>query len=91
MQVQRFTEKPRLPDHLINAGFFVLDQQAFDHWEGDDLERSVLPALASVGELYGYVHHGFWQSMDTYKDALALTAMCADGQGPWVRAPVSLP
>ena len=49
----------------------------FDHWEGDDLEREVLPALAAAGELYVYRHLGFWRSMDTYKDALELSALCA--------------
>src|ERR1700721_1279658 len=45
-RVTRFVEKPRLSDHWINAGFFVMDARAFDSWEGDDLERDVLPALA---------------------------------------------
>lgn len=85
-RVHRFREKPRLSDHLINAGFFVIDQRAFDHWDGDDLEREVMPGLAAAGELYGYAHDGFWQSMDTYKDALALTALCGDGDGPWARS-----
>lgn len=85
-RVHQFREKPRLPDHLINAGFFVVEQSAFDHWEGNDLEREILPSLARSSELYGYVHKGFWQSMDTYKDALALTALCEDGDGPWRRA-----
>ena len=46
-RVERFVEKPRLSDHWINAGFFVIDRRAFDHWDGDDLERQVLPALAA--------------------------------------------
>lgn len=81
--VQRFREKPRLPDHWINAGFFVFDQEAFGHWAGDDLEGDVLPALAAEGSLFAYRHQGFWKSMDTYKDALELTALCEDGRGPW--------
>ena len=55
-RVQRFVEKPRLSDHWINAGFFVFDDRAFDRWDGDDLEREVLPALAHAGELYVYQH-----------------------------------
>jgi len=82
-RVLRFREKPRLPDHWINAGFFVIGQRAFDLWTGDDLERDVLPALASAGELYAYRHRGFWRSMDTYKDALELSAYCRKGDGPW--------
>lgn len=84
-QVRRFREKPRLPDHRINAGFFVFSARAFDHWAGDDLERDVLPALGAAGELFAFGHDGFWKSMDTYKDAQDLTSLCADGPGPWVR------
>ena len=82
-RVKRFLEKPRLDDHWINAGFFVMDERAFDHWRGEDLEREVLPALAAAGELYAYRHSGFWRSMDTYKDALELSALCREGGAPW--------
>jgi glucose-1-phosphate cytidylyltransferase len=88
-RVRRFIEKPRLEDHWINAGFFVIDQRAFDHWGGDDLEREVLPALAAAGELYAYRHSGFWRSMDTYKDALELSALCREGGAPWTTSPAS--
>ena len=84
-RVRRFTEKPRLTDHWINAGFFVVDKRAFDQWEGDDLEREVLPALAADGELFVYQHLGFWRSMDTYKDALELSALCLKGDAPWTK------
>lgn len=87
-RVTRFREKPRLSDHHINGGFFVFEQQAFDHWAGEDLENDVLPALADAGELYAYRHEGFWQSMDTYKDALALSALAEAADGPpWARTP----
>jgi glucose-1-phosphate cytidylyltransferase len=86
-RVRRFTEKPRLPDHWINAGFFVLDSRAGDWLVGDDFEREVLPALGSAGELYAYRHLGFWRSMDTYKDALELSALCEGGHPPWQAAP----
>ncbi len=86
-RVKRFVEKPSLTDHWINAGFFVFEDRAFRHFDGDDLEREVLPALAAAGELYVYPHSGFWRSMDTYKDALELTALCAEGDGPWTILP----
>jgi glucose-1-phosphate cytidylyltransferase len=88
-RVHGFTEKPRLPDHLINAGYFVLDDRVFDLWPdpGEDLERDVLPALGQSDELYAFQHHGFWRSMDTYKDAVDLTTLCADGPGPWLAPP----
>jgi glucose-1-phosphate cytidylyltransferase len=85
-RVTHFLEKPRLPDHWINAGFFVLDARASRWFEGDDFERQVMPALAAAGELYAYRHAGFWRSMDTYKDALELTALCSSGPPPWAAA-----
>ena len=90
-RVERFREKPKLPDHYINGGFFVMDRRCFDAWPnpGEDLERDVLPAFAAAGELFTYKHTGFWKSMDTYKDALDLTSLCAAGSAPWMRVPES--
>ncbi|MGH2784601.1 MAG: sugar phosphate nucleotidyltransferase [Actinomycetota bacterium] len=85
-RVESFREKPTLRDHWINGGFFVFDQAVFDRWEGEDLEREVLPALGRAGELYAYRHEGFWKSMDTYKDAVDLTALATEGRIPWARS-----
>lgn len=85
-RVKQFREKPQLTDHYINAGFFVFDQFVVDQWEGEDLEREVLPALGKVDALFAFHHGGFWRSMDTYKDSRELTELCDDdGHGPWVR------
>jgi glucose-1-phosphate cytidylyltransferase len=88
-RVHGFSEKPRLPDHPINAGFFVFDRRVFDLWPdpGEDLEREVLVALSERDELFAFEHAGFWKSMDTYKDSRALGALCADGPGPWMDQP----
>lgn len=87
-RVDAFLEKPRITDHWINAGFFIVDSRAFDITWGEDLERDVLPALGAAGELYAYQHDGFWGSMDTYKDALELSTLCESGEaGPSRRAP----
>lgn len=83
-RITRFREKPRLPDHAINGGFFVFDQAVFDHWQGEDLEVEVLPALGAAGRLYARHHEGFWKSMDTYKDALELSALASEGSAPWL-------
>lgn len=83
-RVVDFREKPRLPDHRINGGYFVMHKSALEHFVGPDLERDVLPALADAGTLFAYRHSGFWKSMDTYKDAQELTALAESG-APWVR------
>jgi len=84
-RVTRFREKPQLPEHRINAGFFVFDRAALVEATGEDLERDVLPALGRAGQLFAYAHPGFWRSMDTYKDSVELSALCADGKPPWSR------
>jgi glucose-1-phosphate cytidylyltransferase len=83
-RVVQFREKPRLRDHWINAGFFVLDAR-FRAWlVGDDFERDVLVALGTAGQLFARRHEGFWRSLDTYKDALELNALCQEGpRPPW--------
>jgi glucose-1-phosphate cytidylyltransferase len=88
-RVREFREKPRLPDHVINAGFFVMDRAVFDLWPepGEDLERDVLPALGAHDQLYAFRHLGFWKSMDTYKDAVELGELCADDDPPWMGPP----
>ncbi len=73
--VTHFEEKPVLADRWINAGFFVFDRQVFDLWEGDNLEREVLPALSERHTLHTYLHGGFWRSMDTHKDQLELSQL----------------
>jgi len=82
-RVTHFREKPRLADHWINAGFLVVDERAAAWFGGDDLERDILPAWAAADELYAFRHTGFWRSMDTYKDAVELGALCAEGPPPW--------
>jgi glucose-1-phosphate cytidylyltransferase len=83
-RVERFLEKPKIPEHRINAGFFVFNAGVLERTHGADLEREVLPALSAAGELHAYDHLGFWRSLDTYKDSLELTALCDAEHPPWV-------
>lgn len=83
-QVTGFGEKPEL-DQWINAGFMAFERGVLDHLgcgEDVDLERETLPRLAAEGELMVYRHSGFWRSMDTFKDALALDE-CWRKSAPW--------
>jgi glucose-1-phosphate cytidylyltransferase len=81
--VRGFEEKPR-SDHWINGGFFCFEPGVFDYL-GDDsvLEREPLNRLASDGQLHAYRHTGFWDCMDTYKDATLLNDLWKDGRAPW--------
>jgi glucose-1-phosphate cytidylyltransferase len=86
-RVLGFREKPR-SEHWINGGFFCLRPGALGYLELDSvLEREPLQRMAAAGELRAYRHEGFWQCMDTYKDAVALNDLWAAGKAPW-RQPV---
>ncbi|HVB26338.1 MAG TPA: sugar phosphate nucleotidyltransferase [Mycobacteriales bacterium] len=88
-RVRNFLEKPVLPDHLINAGFFVFEPAAFDVAAGEDLEREVLPELGAAGELYGHRHPGFWRSMDTHKEVVELSRLAIEEGAPWLDLPAA--
>jgi len=81
--VQQFLEKPVIHEHWINAGFFVFEKRALDHWKGQNLETEVLPELARMNVLYTYQHHGFWKSMDTSKDQQELERLYHTASRPW--------
>jgi glucose-1-phosphate cytidylyltransferase len=81
--VSGFHEKPR-SDHWINGGFFCFEPAVLDRL-GDDsvLEREPLEGLATEGQLKAYRHEGFWDCMDTYKDAIVLNDLWSRGEAPW--------
>jgi glucose-1-phosphate cytidylyltransferase len=82
-RVRGFREKPR-SEHWINGGFFCFASGALDYIEADSvLERAPLERLASEDELRAHRHEGFWECMDTYKDAVALNDLWASGAAPW--------
>jgi glucose-1-phosphate cytidylyltransferase len=83
-RVRRFDEKPVIRDRFINAGFIVFEPEVFECWRGTSLERDVLPALSARGELFAYLHEGFWQSMDTSKDQQELEKLLHNGTVPWI-------
>ncbi|HVT20891.1 MAG TPA: sugar phosphate nucleotidyltransferase [Mycobacteriales bacterium] len=85
-KVVDFREKPVLPDHLINAGFFVFDREPLAACAGPSLERDILPALGARGELFVYRHEGFWKSMDTQKDVSDVDALARREDPPWLTA-----
>jgi glucose-1-phosphate cytidylyltransferase len=81
--VSGFQEKPRV-DHWINGGFFCFQPEIFDYLAKDSvLEREPMERLAADGELRAYRHSGFWDCMDTYKDAVLLNDLWASGAPPW--------
>ena len=79
----RFVEKPRseLP---VNGGFFCFEPSVLELLDDESvLEREPLSALAGDGELRAFHHDGFWDCMDTYKDAVLLNDLWEAGRAPW--------
>jgi len=82
-EVTGFVEKPR-SEHWINGGFFCFEPGALGYLDADSvLEREPLSRLAAEGQLRAYRHEGFWDCMDTYKDAVILNDLWSAGRAPW--------
>jgi glucose-1-phosphate cytidylyltransferase len=81
--VRGFQEKPRA-QRWINGGFFCFEPRVLDYLDEQSvLERAPLERLASDGQLQAYRHTGFWDCMDTYKDAVLLNELWSSGEPPW--------
>ncbi|MGZ5333958.1 MAG: sugar phosphate nucleotidyltransferase [Solirubrobacterales bacterium] len=82
-RVRGFHEKPVM-DRWINGGFFRFEPDVLSRLQADSvLEREPLERLAAEGKLNAYLHEGFWDCMDTYKDAILLNDLWASGDPPW--------
>jgi glucose-1-phosphate cytidylyltransferase len=82
-RVRGFSEKPR-SEHWVNGGFFCFEPGALRYIAEDAvLEREPLEGLARDGQLHAFLHHGFWDCMDTYKDAVLLNDIWSRGDAPW--------
>lgn len=83
-RVSGYVQYPELP-YWINAGFMVFERSALNWMGGGDdaaLETGVIQEMIAAGEVMMYRHHGFWQSMDTLKDANDLERLWQKG-APW--------
>ncbi len=69
-RVNSFKEKITKQDSFINGGYFVLSPKVLDYIDGDEtsFEKEPLENLASNNQLNAFLHHGFWQCMDTLRD-----------------------
>jgi glucose-1-phosphate cytidylyltransferase len=85
-EVRNFIEKPRGDGSYINGGFFVLNRKVIDYIDGDStvFEKEPLERLVAAHQLQAYLHDGFWECMDTLKDAKTLNDLWFSGAAPWV-------
>lgn len=82
-RVTRFREKPKL-EGWINIGFFIMEPAALQYLDADAvLEEEPLAQLAADAQLTAYRHEGFWQPMDTFREAKMLNDLWDGGEAPW--------
>lgn len=83
--VRSFREKKQTDGVPINAGYMVLGPEVFSYIEDDSMpfEQAPLEKLAAEGELMSYMHHGFWQCMDTKREHELLEELWESGNAPW--------
>ena len=85
-RVKGFIEKAQIHEGWINGGFMVLEPGVFRYLakgDGAVLETDLLERLAEEGQLSAYRHDGFWQCMDTLKEAQTLRRLWDDREAPW--------
>jgi glucose-1-phosphate cytidylyltransferase len=81
--VSGFVEKPR-SEHWVNGGFFCFEPGVVEFLDDHSvLEREPLAQLAAQGKLRAFRHEGFWECLDTYKDAILLNDLWQGGEAPW--------
>ena len=81
-----FNEKPQASAGLISGGYFVCRPSVFEYLNDDDslvLEAEPMRRMASERQLAAYVHEGFWQCMDTYRDWEFLNDLDRKNKAPW--------
>lgn len=86
-RITAFHEKPQVTSGWVNGGFFVFEKEAFartDDRADLSLEHHVLPDLVARQQLASYLHKGFWQCMDTFRDMQLLNDLWASGDAPWM-------
>lgn len=83
-EVLRFREKPQLKD-WVNVGYFVMERSVIDDYLDANivLEEKPLARLAADGQLSAFKHAGFYQPMDTYREARLLNDLWDAGKAPW--------
>lgn len=83
--VTSFEEKPKINNHFINGGFFVLEPKIFDYIDGDSTiwEKEPLTRIAKDGSLNAFIHDDFWHPMDTLRDKIYLDDLYTNNKAPW--------
>ncbi len=83
--VKNFVEKPRLKNVNINIGFFVFKKDVIAYLNKDStLETTPLRKLSEESKLSAFVHNGYFEPMDTYREYIQLNEYWETGNPPWL-------
>jgi len=84
--VSKFIEKPKLENVNINIGFFVFNKKILDYLDEEcTLETNPLINLSKDRNLNAFIHDGYFEPMDTYREYLQLTKYWESGNPPWMK------
>lgn len=82
-RVTRFLEKPKGSED-VNIGYMIAEPELFDFLnESSTLEEEPIRRIVELGGLGSYHHDGYWQPMDTVREAQILNEQWSSGQAPW--------
>jgi len=83
--VTSFREKQADEVSLINGGYFVLNSRISEFIPKEEcyFEQEPLRGLSNRHQLKAWVHQGFWQCMDTFREQQILEQMWQSGRAPW--------
>jgi len=81
-----FNEKPQASGGFISGGYFVCRPSLFKYLNDREdlvLEADPMRQMVRDQQLAAYVHEGFWQCMDTYRDWELLNDLHRKNEAPW--------
>lgn len=82
--IEAFREKSDTDGDLINIGFMVLEPEVFDYIQGDEpFEYEPMNRLVKDKQLFGFIHKGYWQCMDTLREKQQIEKLWNSGNAPW--------
>jgi glucose-1-phosphate cytidylyltransferase len=71
-RVKGFTEKAIIDKNYVNGGFYFMSSEIFkfkyDNYN-TSFESDILPQIIKENKLYSYRYDGFWQYVDSKRDA----------------------
>ena len=84
--VTKFIEKPILVDNFVNIGFMGFQNKFIDYLKPDSpLEQYPLESLSKDKQLRTFIHNGYFEPMDTYREYLNLNNLWEKGEAPWLK------